>query len=78
MSHSDQKIQEFISKLAEALEIEEGKISTESELSQLDWDSLAVISAISIADQCFGVVISIEKLSDCKTLNDIINLTYEK
>ena len=52
MPHSEEKIKEFISKLSEALEIEEEKISTNSELSQLDWDSLAVISAISIADKC--------------------------
>ena len=78
MSHSDQKIKEFISQLAEALELEEKNISPNSELSELNWDSLAIISAISIADQCFDVVIPIDKLSECKTLNDIIKLTYNK
>jgi len=76
MPHSETKIKEFISKLADAIDLEEEKITPNSKLSELNWDSLAVISAISIADQCFDVVISIEKLSECKTLNDIINLTY--
>ena len=77
MSHSEQKIEEFLSQLAEALEMEKDKISLDSKLSELDWDSLAIISAIAIADKCFDVVISIEKLSECKTINDIIEITHE-
>ena len=76
MRHSETKIKEFISKLAKAIDFEEEKITPNSKLSDMNWDSLAYISAIAIADQCFDVVISIEKLSECKTLNDIINLTY--
>ena len=74
MQYSEQKIKEFISELADALEIEEENISVNSKLSELNWDSLAIISAISIADKCFGVVISIEKLAECKTINDIIDI----
>ena len=77
MPHSEQKIREFLSQLAEALEMEEDRISLDSKLSELDWDSLAIISAIAIADKCFDVVISIEKLSECKTINDIIEITYK-
>ena len=77
MSYSEQKIEEFLSQLAEELEIEQDKISLDSKLSELDWDSLAIISAIAIADKCFDVVISIEKLSECKTINDIIEITHE-
>jgi len=77
MSHSEQKIEEFLSQLAEALEMEQDQISLDSKLSELDWDSLAIISAIAIADKCFDVVISIEKLSECKTINDIIEITHE-
>ena len=77
MSHSEQKIEEFLSQLAEALEMEQDKISLDSKLSELDWDSLAIISAIAIADNCFDVVISIEKLSECKTINDILEITNE-
>ena len=77
MSYSEQKIEEFLSQLAEELEMEQDKISLDSKLSELDWDSLAIISAIAIADKCFDVVISIEKLSECKTINDIIEITHE-
>ena len=77
MKHSEQKIKEFISELAEALETEEENLSLNSKLSDLNWDSLAIISAISIADKCFDVVISIEKLADCKTINDIVDITYK-
>ncbi len=78
MPHSEQKIKLFISELEEAIEIEENKISLNSKLSELNWDSLAIISAISLADKFFDVVISIEKLSECKTIKDIINITYDK
>ena len=77
MKHSEQKIKEFISELAEALETEEENLSLNSKLSDLNWDSLAIISAISIADKCFDVVISIEKLAECKTINDIVDITYK-
>ena len=77
MSHSEQKIEEFLSQLSEEFEMGQDKISLDSKLSELDWDSLAIISAIAVADKCFDVVISIEKLSECKTINDIVELTYE-
>ena len=46
MSHSEQKIEKFLSKLAEEFEMGKDKISLDSKLSELDWDSLAIISAI--------------------------------
>ena len=77
MPHSEEKIKEFISELAEALETEEENLSLNTKLSDLNWDSLAIISAISIADKCFDVVISIEKLAECKSINDIVEITYK-
>ena len=71
---TEDKKNEFIKKMEQALEMEEGTLSAESDLSELNWDSLAVISAIAIADECFGVVIATEKVFYCQNLNDIIEL----
>ena len=71
---SEEKKKNFIKKMAEALEMKEENLSLEKDLSELNWDSLAVISAIAIADECFGVVIPAEKVFYCQNLNDIIEL----
>ena len=47
----------FISGLAEALEIEESSITPDTLFDQVDWDSLAVISAIALIDEHFCVMI---------------------
>ena len=74
MGFSNEITKEFITKLADALGIEFNNISLDTSLSSLDWDSIAIISAIAIADECFGVVISAEKIAECQTIGDIIHL----
>ena len=71
---NNNKKDEFLFKFAEALEIDIKDISFQTLLSDLNWDSLAVLSAISLADECFGSVISVEKLGECKTIEDIIEI----
>ena len=71
---SDEKKKEFLIKMSEALELEEGILSFDTDFSELNWDSLAVITAIAIVDECFGVVISAEKIFYCQNLNDIIEI----
>ena len=74
MGFSSQIIKEFLSKLADALEIEVNTLSIDTSLSSLDWDSLAIISTIALVDECLGVVISAEKIAACQTIGDIIVL----
>ena len=74
MGFSSPTIKGFLSKLADALEIEVDTISLDTPLSSLDWDSLAIISTIALVDECFGVVISAEKIAESQTIGDIIEL----
>lgn len=43
-----------------------------------EWDSLIVLSIISLVDDEFEVRITGQDLRDCKTIEDIFNLTSKK
>ena len=49
--------------------------SKDSNLEEIGWDSLAVITAIAIFDEVYGVTLNVEKLKNCKILKDIIKLS---
>lgn len=66
--------QAFYDGLAEILEITPAEISTELELAQYNWDSMAVISTIALCDEVFNVVLDGRDLSKCQTVADIDNL----
>ena len=74
MGFSSQTIEEFLSKLADALEVEVNTLSIDTRLSSLDWDSLAIIYTIALVDECLGKVLSAEKIAECQTIGDIIEL----
>lgn len=64
----------FLSGLAELLEIEESTLTPKTLFDEIDWDSLAVISAIALIDEQFGVMISGQAISECKGMPDLIKL----
>ena len=72
MSQEKEKL--FMSKIIEELALEEST-TLNSNLDDLGWDSLAVITAIAVFDEVYGVTLDVEKLKNCKTLKDIINLS---
>ena len=43
-----------------------------------EWDSLAVISTLSLYDQLFHVNITAGQLENCKTVNDLVALVADK
>ncbi len=43
-----------------------------------DWDSLAVLSVISLFDKEFGVVVPADRVHECQNVNDIIALAGDK
>ena len=75
---SEDSKKEFLSKMSETLEVDPSALTLETELSDLNWDSVAVISAIALIDECFGVVISAEKIFYCQNINDIIELASKE
>ena len=67
---------EFYEGMAELLEVDAGKITSDYELhsGEAAWDSLAIVSTIALADDCFGVMLDGKALGECKTIADIESL----
>lgn len=71
--------QQFLDKITEILEIDRGTLKGDEDLDSLDnWDSLAVISFIAMADEELGMIVDAEKLADAKSVKDLLSLVSEK
>lgn len=64
---------EFYEGLAEILEIDTDQVDPSLELGE-SWDSLAVVSTIALIDDVYDVMVSPDKLSECKTVGEIEQL----
>lgn len=71
------KLQEFIEKFAEALEIENpNNLSAKTLFRDLDeWSSLSVILLIAFFEEEYGKEIGNIDIKSCETINDLFNLT---
>ena len=69
-------IQEFISKFAEMLEIEDvDSLTPETEFRDLDeWSSISVMEFIAMADEAYGKQIGDVHIKPCQTIQDLYNL----
>lgn len=67
---------EFYEGMAEILEIDVTKISSTTDLQsgESGWDSLAIVSTIALADDCFNVMLEGKALGSCQVLADIEKL----
>lgn len=74
----EEEINLFMESLADALEISPSQLQRDSKLDSIDWDSLALISCIALADEHFGVMLTGEELSNSLIIEDIINLISRK
>ena len=70
---------EFYEGMAEIFEVELIKISSNFELHSVEapWDSLAIVSTIALADDCFNVMLDGNALGECKQIGDIEKLIAE-
>jgi acyl carrier protein len=64
--------------MEEALDAETNTLKLSTQLDDLDWDSLAMISAIAIVDQFSGIVLKADVINQCKTLGDICDLADKR
>jgi acyl carrier protein len=70
---------EFYELLAELLEADESEINGRSRMKDLpNWDSLAVLSFIAMADCELDVVVDATKITDCVTVDDLAALLGNK
>lgn len=69
-------INEFISKFAEMLEIEDvDSLTPETEFRDLDeWSSISVMEFIAFADENYGKQVGDIHIKPCQTIQDLYNL----
>jgi acyl carrier protein len=69
-------IQEFITKFAEMLEIEEvDALTPETLFRDLDeWSSISVMEFIAFADENYGKQVGDSHIRTCQTIQDLYNL----
>jgi acyl carrier protein len=66
---------EFLLAIDELLELSPGTLKGPEQLSAYDnWDSLAVISLIALADEKFGIILDSNAIAEVQTVDDIVNL----
>ncbi|HEX8306978.1 MAG TPA: acyl carrier protein [Allosphingosinicella sp.] len=65
---------EFYEGLAEILEVEVNDVTPGLELDGENWNSLAVVSTLALVDEVYDVMVSPDKLAECKTVGDIEQL----
>ena len=67
------ELKKKLSLLEEMLEAEEGSLSPEMELAEIDnWDSMAKLSLIVLMDEEFGKTLTGEEIKQFVTVQDII------
>ena len=69
-------IQDFITKFAEMLEIEDvDSLTPETQFRDLDeWSSISVMEFIAFADENYGKQIGDVHIKSCQTIQDLYNL----
>lgn len=69
---------EFLNALEEILELDADTLTGDEVLLEIDqWDSLAFLSVIAMADEHFNIVIQGDKLEKIKTVEDLVALVSE-
>lgn len=60
--------------IEEAMEAEEGSVKHGQ---SLDWDSIAVVAFMALADEHLGKTLSASRLSSCASVDDVVKLATE-
>ena len=68
-------LEDFNSDLADILDMEFESVKDSKKFGKIDeWDSLQILSLISIVDEYFHVVLSGDDLSDCDSYEDLLKI----
>lgn len=65
---------EFLSTLAEILDVDAEELNPDFSFEDGSWDSLAVVSVASLVDTEYGKTIDGEKLRNCNSIQELILL----
>tara|TARA_A100001388_G_scaffold275703_1_gene261741 strand:+ start:1041 stop:1286 length:246 start_codon:yes stop_codon:yes gene_type:complete len=74
----EKKLDLFYEEFASLLGIQRDSISKDSVLSEIEWDSMALISTMALIDEVFGIVVSGDQLTECITIADILMLIKDQ
>lgn len=67
-------VAEILDELVEVLQ-RDGRLALDMNLAELEeWDSLAIISTISLFDELFGEIIEADEVANCATVKDLLKL----
>jgi acyl carrier protein len=67
--------QTFLPLLDEMLELPAGTLKGPEKLQDLDnWNSLAMVSFVALADEHFDATVSPRRFVNCETVNDLLSL----
>jgi len=70
---------EFLTNLEGLLEADAGALNCAIELESLEqWDSLAFVSFLAMADSKYGVKVAPTELRQCKTIGDLMKLVIRQ
>lgn len=70
--------QELLTYIQDALQRDD-ELKVEMNLQDLEeWDSLAIVSLISLYDTHFGISVTGNTLRDCQKVGDLITIVKEK
>jgi acyl carrier protein len=64
----------FMEDLAAVLEVEPAELCEDLELNRDNWNSLAIVSAIVLLDEQFGITIEGDKLRECSSVGNLWSL----
>jgi acyl carrier protein len=66
--------EEFKSQLAEFLMVDPSEMTNDANLVELGWDSLALLSVISLAEETWGIEVEEADLNKCQTVTEMLHL----
>lgn len=70
--------QELLTHIQDALQRDE-KLSLELKLHEIEeWDSLAIVSLISLYDTYFGISVTGNTLRECQKVSDLVAIVQDK
>jgi acyl carrier protein len=70
---------EVYGKLEEVLDLAPGTLKGDMALKELEqWDSVAVVSFIAMADSDFGVILPPKSIAQCRVVDDLADLIVER
>src|SRR5262245_25159092 len=65
---------QFRQGLAELLSVSPDSIGPGLRLTEDNWDSMALISAIALIDQAYGITVPVQRLANCNSVGDLLTL----